>query len=157
MIIIQEDTDRKNFILNQLETDYGQNINWRKQYDNIYFLLSDLEKQTNKGQITIPIIEFRQLRIYLSKKLNLYPNYPKDKPNPMASGLHSEEAAENHFFLHPETYGRLPNYDVYLFYKALVHKTDLYQLNESKPLSILSKFLKFLKESKLNNASWIFA
>lgn len=44
MIITAEDTERKKYILNQLEKDYGKKINWKNQYDNIYFLLTDLEK-----------------------------------------------------------------------------------------------------------------
>lgn len=78
MIITAEDTERKKFILNQLEKDYGKKINWKNQYDNIYFLLTDLEKQTNKGQISIPIIDFRNLRVYLANQLDFYPNYPYD-------------------------------------------------------------------------------
>lgn len=157
MIITQENTERKKYILNQLETDYGKDVNWKNQYDNIYFLLSDLEKQTNKGQISIPIVEFRNLRTYLAKKLSFYPNYPHDKPEPMKAGLHSEEAAENHFFLHPETYGRMPDYDVELFYRALLYKTNLYQSKQLEEIEMLPDFLSFLKQSSLNHVSWIFA
>ncbi len=159
MIITAEDTERKKFILNQLEKDYGKKINWKNQYDNIYFLLTDLEKQTNKGQISIPIIDFRNLRVYLANQLDFYPNYPYDKPEPMAAGLHSEEAAENHFFLHPETYGRLPNYDIELFYRALTSETILYQekSKQIEKLKVLPEFLAFLKNSSLKHLSWFFA
>lgn len=77
----------------------------------------------------------------------------------MAAGLHSEEEAENHFFLHPETYGRLPNYDIELFYRALTSETILYQekSKQIEKLKVLPEFLAFLKNSSLKHLSWFFA